>query len=164
MYENQLTAELKCLCQKFRNLGYLLFLCDGNTSMCFSPAVATCQQNFVNSSLYGSYPQYQDWRMPYQFSYTPYHSFAPEYQALTPFSLHFITGNISIWFGCRNTLKNHQNSPNDLCIKHRDWCEYIAPNTGSPQAKYGNVYYHCKVESGTYHDIYCIMIKMPPIS
>ena len=114
---------------------------SGHPSYYFSPA---CQQNFVNSALYGSYPQYSPWRMPYQYPFDPYQNVASEYQSAS--FVHFISGNISTCFGCRNSLKKFQDPPADLCIQHQDWRDYIAPNTGISQAKYGNVYYHCRPE------------------
>ena len=80
--------------------------------------------------------------MPYQYPCDPYQNFASEYQSAS-FVLHFISGNISTCFGCRNSLKKFRDPPADLCIQQ---CNYIAPNTGILQSKYGNVYYHCRPE------------------
>ena len=51
----------------------------------------------------------------------PYYGPSCEYQQMSttyPYTLQFITGNISSCFGCKNKYKK---PPNDLCIQHQDW-------------------------------------------
>ena len=44
-------------------------------------------------------------------------------------------------------------SPDDLCIQHQDWREYVLPDSNTPKMKFGNVYYHCKLQ--------CIWLRYP---
>ena len=55
-------------------------------------------------------------------------------------------GYISTCFGCKTKYLKSLQPPADLCIRHQDWREFFFPNTGNMQSKYGNVYYHCKLE------------------
>lgn len=120
------------------------------------------QYNVLHSPLYGSqqmyhlYSGYQEWGLGYSgFSHLPYQPppFASQYRPPSPFTLWFITGNISSCFGCKAKYLKSLQPPADLCIKHQDWCEFVAPNTGTPQSKFGNVYYHCKPE--------CVWMRCP---
>ena len=95
--------------------------------------------------------------------YGPYHYTAqsPYYQGMSnqainpssqyyrpslPFTLCFITGNIRVCIGCRNTYPKSPKPPHDLCIRHEEWREFTSPNTSKPPSKFGNVYYHCRKE------------------
>lgn len=53
---------------------------------------------------------------------------APSLHPSSPFTLCKISGNISVCAGCRNKYPKHPNPPDDLCIKHQEWHEYI-PST-----------------------------------
>lgn len=82
-----------------------------------------------------------------------------EYQQMSttyPYTLHFITGNISSCFGCKNKYKKPLEPPNDLCIQHQDWREYIAPSSSTPQRKFSNVYYHCRPQCIQLNNCYFI--------
>ena len=69
-----------------------------------------------------------------------------------PFLLAFITGNIYTCIGCKNKYGKHCQPPDDLCIKHQEWREFMP--VGSPsQSKFGNVYYHCKPQ--------CVWLRCP---
>jgi hypothetical protein len=73
--------------------------------------------------------------------YTP-----PEQQTIDePFVLCFIKGNISVCVGCRNKYFKSPVSPNNLCVRHTEWREFKPKGSTEKQVKYGNVYYHCKV-------------------
>ena len=60
------------------------------------------------------------------------------------FELAFIAGNISVCRGCRQKYTKPTTPPFDLCIRHKEWQEFLGP-LGTPQTRYGNVYYHCNV-------------------
>ena len=59
----------------------------------------------------------------------------------SPFTLAFITGNIRVCLGCRQKYSKPALPPLNLCVRHREWQEFIGP-LGDPQTQYGNVYYH----------------------
>ena len=60
------------------------------------------------------------------------------------FELAFISGNVSVCRGCRQKYPKPANAPLDLCIRHKEWQEFLGP-LGTPQTRYGNMYYHCNV-------------------
>ena len=128
----------------------------------FSPTAMAPQYNVLHSHLYGgqqmyhSYSGYQEWGLGYSgFSHLPYQSppFASQYHPPSLFTLCFITGNISSCFGCKAKYLKSLQPPADLCVKHQDWHEFVAPNTGTPQSKFGNVYCHSKPE--------CVWMRCP---
>ena len=61
-----------------------------------------------------------------------------------PFELAFITGNISVCRGCRQRYTKPATPPLDLCVRHKEWQEFLGP-LGTPQTRYGNVYFHCNI-------------------
>ena len=68
----------------------------------------------------------------------------PQYKPTVPFVVALITGNISCCFGCRGKYSKSLPPPAELCITHQNWREFTSTSTGTPQSRYGNVYYHCK--------------------
>ena len=62
----------------------------------------------------------------------------------SPFELAFVSGNIRVCRGCKQKYTNPASPPLDLCIRHKEWQEYLGP-LGTPQTRYGNVYYHCNI-------------------
>ena len=60
----------------------------------------------------------------------------------SPFTLWKITGNISVCAGCRNKYPKYPTPPDDLCIKHQEWREYMPTGSQTPQSRFGNAYYH----------------------
>lgn len=62
----------------------------------------------------------------------------------SPFELAFISGNVSVCRGCRQKYTKPATPPLDLCIRHKEWQEFLGP-LGTPQTRYGNVYYHCNI-------------------
>lgn len=62
----------------------------------------------------------------------------------SPYTLCKITGNISVCAGCQNKYPKHPIPPDDLCIKHQEWREYISPGSQTSHSRFGNVYYHFK--------------------
>ena len=70
-----------------------------------------------------------------------------------PFLLCFISGNISVCYGCRQKYPKPCVPPNDLCVQHKEWREFFPPGSGTAQARFGNVYYHCNVP--------CIQARCP---
>ena len=70
-----------------------------------------------------------------------------------PFVLCFIGGNISTCIGCKNKFSKSLSPPQDLCIKHQEWREYQSPNTSASQSRYGNAYYHPRVQ--------CVWLRYP---
>ena len=73
--------------------------------------------------------------------------------SVEPFELCFISGNISVCYGCRQKYPKPCVAPNDLCVKHREWREFFPPGSATPQSRFGNCYYHCNVP--------CIQAKCP---
>lgn len=118
----------------------------------FSPSTAVVSPyTSVHSTYYGTQQPYP--LSPQEFGYSSFHSppyrppaFVPQYQPTIPFTLGFITGNISSCFGCKSKYVKSPQPPADLCIKHKDWREFVSPSSGTPQSKFGNVYYHSKPE------------------
>ena len=72
-----------------------------------------------------------------------------------PFTLTLISGNISVCRGCRQRYVKPATPPIDLCIRHKEWQDFIDP-TGHPQQRFGNVYYHCNIP--------CILTLCPTFS
>ena len=72
-----------------------------------------------------------------------------------PFILTVVTGNISVCRGCRQRYMKPAVPPLDLCIRHKEWQEFIDP-TGHSQQRFGNVYYHCNAP--------CILAHCPTFS
>ena len=77
----------------------------------------------------------------YDFSTLPF-SPVPPVPHSVPFTLCKISGNISICAGCRNKYPKHPTPPDDLCIRHQEWREYIPTGSQVPQSRFGNTYYH----------------------
>ena len=59
-----------------------------------------------------------------------------------PFTLSKITGNISVCAGCRNKYPKKPTPPDDLCIRHQEWREFVPAGSQTPQSRFANVYYH----------------------
>ena len=59
-----------------------------------------------------------------------------------PFALCKIAGNISVCAGCQNKYSKQPTPPNDQCIRHQDWREYMPTGSQTPQSRFGNVYNH----------------------
>ena len=51
-----------------------------------------------------------------------------------PFTLTLISGNISVCRGCRQRYVKPATPPIDLCIRHKEWQDFIDP-TGHPQQR-----------------------------
>ena len=64
-----------------------------------------------------------------------------------PFELSFITGNISVCYGCRQKYVKPCSPPNDLCVRHKEWREYFPPGSATSQLRYANCYYHCNIQA-----------------
>ena len=63
-------------------------------------------------------------------------------QSCSPFTLCKISGNISKCFGCHNKYAKNPDPPEDMCIRHQDWREFTPAGSGTPQSRFGNMYYH----------------------
>ena len=74
----------------------------------------------------------------------------------TPFNVVFISGNIKVCQGCHNNYPRPLLPPNDICIQHSEWREYLPPGCTATKSKWGNAYYHCNVS--------CIMARWPAFS
>ena len=70
-----------------------------------------------------------------------------------PFVLCFVTGNISVCYGCRQKYQKPCQPPHDLCVRHKEWREFFAPGSATAQTRFGNVYYHCNTP--------CIQARCP---
>ena len=60
------------------------------------------------------------------------------------FRLAFITGNISVCYGCQNRYVKDAGPPHDLCILHGEMRSFST--NGVPQSRLGNAYYHVHVD------------------
>ena len=113
--------------------------------------------NFYNSYPYPAqavYPPFQPDVQDAGNPYPPAHSYQLSYNhPPLPFILCFIQGNISVCIGCKNKYPKAPKPPQDLCIKHEEWRQFTPQNTAIPQSKFGNVYYHCRME--------CIWMRCP---
>ena len=78
---------------------------------------------------------------------------SPGSETSEPFVLCFISGNISVCYGCRQKYPKPCVPPNDLCVRHKEWREFFPPGSATAQARFGNVYYHCNVP--------CIQARCP---
>ena len=58
----------------------------------------------------------------------------------------FLAIYISTCFGCKKKYGKNLKPPADLCIRTQDFREFVSPNSGTMQTKFGNVYYHCTPE------------------
>ena len=70
-----------------------------------------------------------------------------------PFTLTKIVGNISVCAGCRNRYPKQPTPPDDLCIRHQEWREYVPAGSQTPQSRFGNTYYHFTP--------YCVWLRCP---
>ena len=93
----------------------------------------------------------------------PYYCPSCEYQQMSttyPYTVHFITGNISSCFGCKYKYKKPLEPPNNLCIQHQNWREYLTPSSSTSQRKFGNVYYHCQPQCIQLYNNYFIPCEL----
>ena len=63
-------------------------------------------------------------------------------QQSNPFLVTFITGNISVCFGCKQHYRKPVVPPYNLCVMHREWRMFIIAGSPVPQSRFGNAYYH----------------------
>ena len=136
---------------------------DHSTSYLVPPPTYPAPMNVLQSPMYGnqSYGPFHCGYAPYYYGQSsnvcqPLLPCPPPTQQPTftlPFSITFITGNITVCFGCKNKYYKNLQPPEDLCIKHQDWRQFTPSNGAAPQSKFGNVYYHCKPE--------CIWLQHP---
>ena len=123
-------------------------------NMVQSPVYGTLVQQ---SQMYGSSSMYPMCPPPFRqdavhgmgYSFLP----SPMPPCPSPFILCFITGNITTCIGCKNRYPKSPQPGYDLCIKHQEWRQFMSPSTATPQSKFGNAYYHCKLE--------CIWLRWP---
>ena len=101
---------------------------------------------------YSNYQFYQPNPLPL---YPPSSSY-PYTEQPTPFNVVFISGNIKVCQGCHNNYPRPLLPPNDICIQHSEWREYLPPGCTATKSKWGNAYYHCNVS--------CIMARWPAFS
>ncbi len=132
----------------------------GNLSIQQPLSPSASPRGFPYSSPQGfpySSPQGFPYSSPQGYPYSSPQGFphSSPYQSMSPFVLCFISGNISVCYGCKNKyIKSTMQSPDDLCIQHQDWRrEYVLPDSNTPKMKFGNVYYHCKLQ--------CIWLRYP---
>ena len=123
-------------------------------NMVQSPVYGTLVQQ---SQMYGSSPMYPVCPPPFHqdavhgmgYPFLP----SPMRPCPSPFILRFITGNITTCIGCKNRYPKSPQPGYDLCIEHQEWRQFMSPSTATPQSKFGNAYYHCKLE--------CIWLRWP---
>ena len=86
-------------------------------------------------------PQNYNYTPPMASSTPPMASSTPPMaEQSTPFSLCFITGNISKCTGCGNKYGKPVVAPYDLCVQHREWRSFSS--AGEQQSKFSPAYYH----------------------
>ncbi len=56
----------------------------------------------------------------------------------SPFTLHVVSGNISICTGCRGQFLKDAPSPYNLCIQHMEWRQFTPHGYNTPQQKFCN--------------------------
>lgn len=125
-----------------------------------SQLLAVTQTNFQFSSFppgipYG-HPGYGYYSPPFPLSPNSLHqpsTFSSSPLPPVPFTLCRITGNISVCAGCRNKYHKCPTPPDDLCIRHQEWREYLPQGSQAPQSRYGNVYYHFNTR--------CVQLRCP---
>ena len=86
------------------------------------------------------------------YSSAPHSSASPD---TNPFTLTVVAGNISVCRGCKQCYVKPAIPPMDLCIRHKEWQDFIDP-AGHPQQRFGNVCYHCNTP--------CIVARCPTFS
>lgn len=59
-----------------------------------------------------------------------------------PFTLCFVSGNISVCHGCKQRYVKDAGPPYDLCVKHEEWRTFRLSAATDSQSRFGNVYYH----------------------
>lgn len=119
----------------------------------FSPSIGTTNLQMTPFSP-SSFPQH-----PWSYAYGPYvptppsaypmyatapHPTTPLESSMPPrpFTLAKIAGNISVCAGCRNKYSKQGTPPDDLCIRHQEWREFVPSGSQTPQSRFGNTYYH----------------------
>ena len=70
-----------------------------------------------------------------------------------PFTLCKISGNNKVCAGCRNKYPKSPAPPDDLCVKHPEWRQYIPEGTQISKCHFGNAYYHFNPS--------CIKLRFP---
>ena len=58
----------------------------------------------------------------------------------SPFTLVFITGNISVCAGCSSRYPKPATDPYDICVRHTEWRLFTVD--GTPKSKFAPAYYH----------------------
>ena len=53
-----------------------------------------------------------------------------------PFTLCFISGNISVCYGCRQKYQKPCQPPDDLCVRHKEWRDYFPSDTATAQTNF----------------------------
>ena len=61
------------------------------------------------------------------------------------FNIKFISGNVSICYGCRNKYPKKPSPPNDLCLQTVEWRQYFPQGSNFPHSRWSNTYYHPRV-------------------
>ena len=73
------------------------------------------------------------------------------------FHVRFISGNISICYGCRNKYSKKPCPPDNLCLQTEEWREYTPQggHSAAPQtrSRWANTYYHLSVT--------CVQLRWP---
>ena len=70
----------------------------------------------------------------------------------SPFTLVFITGNISVCSGCSGRYSKPVVAPHDICVKHTEMRRFTLPD-GTPKNKFAPAYYHVH--------LHCLQINWP---
>lgn len=105
-----------------------------------------------------AYPSSSFMYSPTNYATSPSGVYAPywgnPYMATNPFTVYFISGNISVCIGCKNRYPKSRQPPQDLCIRHQEWRTFTPRGREEDaQERFGNVYYHCNPQ--------CIWLRCP---
>ena len=76
----------------------------------------------------------------------------PHSSVESDFVVCFKFGNVSVCSGCCSNFSQSD----DLVIKHAEFRSYNNPSTGLPTSKFGNAYYHVKMN--------CLKFRWPTVS
>ena len=111
-----------------------------NTSDTTDTTHLTPPQFQLPSPLHQPQPNYP--LSPYCHSTQPHAYPTEQFWHTTPFTLCKISGNISTCVGCRNKYTKTAPPPDDMCIRHQQWREFMPQGSPIPNTRFGNVYYH----------------------
>ena len=104
---------------------------------------------------YAPFPPYPPSFFPIPPMCSPHSAYgSPAVMTGHPFTVVFISGNISVCAGCSNHYPKPATPPYDLCIKHTEWRQFKVD--GTPKSKFAPAYYHVSLP--------CLQVNWPSFS